>query len=110
MEDIKFHQDNMSAMLTENNRKESSTKWTKHTRSQYFFIKYHIDNGDLSLKYLPMGEMYSYFFTKPLKGSIFWRFRDMIQVILDSTPDVETICPRYIDKVTSQDNVGQNDR
>ena len=50
MEELDFHQDNMSAMLMENNRKESSAKQKNHIQVQYFFIKDCIENGDLSLK------------------------------------------------------------
>ena len=65
VEKLDFHQDNMSAMLMENNGKESSKKQTKNIRVRYFFIKYCIENWDLSLKYCPTGEMYAYLFTKP---------------------------------------------
>ena len=50
VEDLKFQQDNMSAMLMENNGKESITKRTKHIQAQYLFIKDCIDNGDFYLK------------------------------------------------------------
>ena len=55
MEELDFHQDNMSAMLTENNGKESRTKRTKHIRVRYLFINDRIENGDLSLKYFLTG-------------------------------------------------------
>ena len=51
VEELKLHQDNMSAILTENNVKDSSTKRTNHIQVKYFLIKYHVENGDLSLKY-----------------------------------------------------------
>ena len=51
VEDIEFHQDNISAMITEKNGKESITNGTKHIQLLYLFIKDHIENGDLYLKY-----------------------------------------------------------
>ena len=65
-------------------------------------MKDSIKNGDLSLKYFLTGEMYGYLFTKPLQGATFRRFHAMIQRIPYSTPDVDTICPRAIVKVTSR--------
>ena len=71
-------------------------KQKKHIWVRYFFIKDNIENGALLLKYYPTGEMYAYFFIKPLQGA--W---DMIQGITERTPDVEMSCPRAVDKVTS---------
>ena len=49
--------------------------------------------------------MYIYFFTKLLQGATFRRFWDIIQVIPDSTPDVNISFPRAMANVTSQDFV-----
>ena len=49
MEDIELHQDNMIAMLLEINGKELITNFTNHIQVQYFFIKYRIENRNLSL-------------------------------------------------------------
>ena len=54
--------------------------------------------------------MYAYLFTMSLQGEIFGQFRDMIQVITKSTPDVCIICTRSMFKVASQEFVGQNGR
>ena len=74
------------------------------------FIKYRIENGDLSLKFIPIGELYADIFTKPLQGETFWKFWDMIQGIPDSTTDADMSCPRATSKVTSQECVGKNYR
>ena len=55
VEELEFYQYRMSAILMENNGKDSSTKRTKHARVKYFFIKYCIENGDFSLKYFLTG-------------------------------------------------------
>ena len=60
----------------------------------------------MSLKYFLTGEMFTYYFTKPLQVTTFQRFWSMMKGILDSTPDVEMICLRAMAKVTSQECVG----
>ena len=65
-EELELHQDNMSDILMENNGKHSITKRTKNIQMRYFFIKDHIENGDLSLKYCLTGKLYTDFFTKAL--------------------------------------------
>ena len=52
------------------------------------------------LKYFPTGEMYADFLTKPLQGSMFRIFLDMIHGTPKSNPDVDMIFPRAMDKVT----------
>ena len=68
----------MSTMVMESYGKQSSTKRKKHIRVQYFFIMDRIENGYLSLKCCPTGEMYADFFTNQIQGATFWRFWDMI--------------------------------
>ena len=45
----------------------------------------------------------------PLQGATFWIFRAMIQVIPETTPDIDRLCPRSMAKVTYQDCVVQNE-
>ena len=47
VEDIELHQYNMSAMLMENNGKESNKRWGGKIRVRYFFIKDRIENREL---------------------------------------------------------------
>ena len=94
----------------ENNGKHSITKRTKNIQMRYFFIKDHIENGDLSLKYCLTGKMYTDFFTKALWGSMFQQLLAMIQGTPKSTPDIYMICYISMAKVTAQEYVGQNDR
>ena len=110
LEEIKSRQDNMSAVLMENSGKDSITKQTNHTRVWYFFIKGLTENGYLSLKYCPTGEMYAYLFTKPLQGGKFQRLQYMIQGIPESTPDVDMSCPRYMAKFNSKECVWHNNK
>jgi hypothetical protein len=75
-----LYQDNLSAMLLENNGKQSSSKRTKHIRVRYFFIKDRIGNGDISLKHCPTGDMAGDHFTKPLQVAQFRKFRASVLV------------------------------
>ena len=96
-------QDNMSAMLLENNGRASSSKRTRHINIRYFFVTDRIKNGEVSVVHCPTGEMVADFFTKPLQGATFRKFRDLImnnkatvlseQVdpVTDSVPDQRSV-------------------
>ena len=71
-------QDNRSAILLENNGKMSSSKRTKHVNIRYYFIKDRINKKELSVEYCPTGEMTADYFTKPLQGKLFFKFRKTI--------------------------------
>jgi hypothetical protein len=70
-----LYQDNRSAILLESNGKMSSSKRTKHVNIRYYFIMDRINNKELSVEYCPTGEMTADFFTKPLQGKLFFKFR-----------------------------------
>jgi outer membrane protein W len=73
-----LYQDNKSAILLEKNGKLSSSKRTKHVNIRYYFIKDRIANKELSVEYCPTEEMPADFFTKPLQGKLFFKFRKAI--------------------------------
>ena len=75
-------QDNKSAMLLAKNGKASSSKRTKHIHIRYFFITDRIANGDLNIEWCPTGEMVGDYMTKPLQGSLFKKFRDIIMGVV----------------------------
>lgn len=72
------YQDNQSAMLLENNGRMSSSKRTRHIDIRYFFVTDNIKNGNLQVQYCPTDDMFADFFTKPLQGSKYRRFRSVI--------------------------------
>ena len=84
------YQDNQSALLLANNRQASSSKHTHHMNIHYFFIMDHIQAGDLQVEYCPTDDMIADFFTKPLQGGKFVRFRDQI-LNVQSEPDITAI-------------------
>ena len=72
------YQDNKSAMLLEKNGKKSSGKRTRALNIRYFFVTDQIEKGLLTVEYCPTGEMVADYFTKPLQGAQFKKFRNLI--------------------------------
>lgn len=73
-----LHQDNQSAILLETNGKGSSGKRTRHINIRYFFIGDRVASGEVTVKHCPTDQMLGDFFTKPLQGAPFRRFRDAV--------------------------------
>jgi len=76
-ENILF-QDNQSAMKIELNGRKSSGKKTKHMDNRYFWIKDRLQSEGIEVVYCPTLQMLADFFTKPLQGSLFRKFRDVV--------------------------------
>ena len=70
-----MYQDNMSAMLLEQNGKASSGKRTCHINIRFFFIAYRVKKGELFIEHKPTEEMAGNFLIEPLQGAAFCRFR-----------------------------------
>ena len=73
-------QDNKSTILLENNGKRSSSKRTRAFNIRYFFLTDQIEKGNLEVVYCPTTEMDGDFFTKPLQGSTFAKFKKRMGV------------------------------
>ena len=73
-----LHQDNMSTMLLQNNGRMSCGKGSRHINIRYFFITDRIKNKEIRVQYCPTEEMIADYFTKPLQGSLFKKFRNLI--------------------------------
>jgi hypothetical protein len=74
----KVFQDNQSAILLEKNGRGSSSKRTRHINIRYFFVTDRVKSKEVSIEYCPTGEMTGDFFTKPLQGSPFRKFRNRV--------------------------------
>ena len=72
------YQDNQSAILLERNGKASSGRRTRHIDIRYFFATDRIAKGEMRVEYCPTEDMIADFFTKPLQGSLFRKFRALI--------------------------------
>ena len=71
-------QDNQSAIRMENNGRNSCTGNSRHINIRYFFVKDRIDKGELVIQYCPTLDMLADYFTKPLQGKLFHKFREVI--------------------------------
>jgi hypothetical protein len=85
-----IYQDNTSAILLEENGKKSSGKKTRHINIRYFYIQDRVEHNEIQVKFCPTDEMVGDFFTKPLQGAKFRKFRAIImninQDITNNTP------------------------
>jgi len=75
-------QDNKSSMLLEKNGKASSSKRTKHINIQYFFITDRISQGEVTIKWCPIGDIIGDYAAKLLQGALFRKFRDQIMGVV----------------------------
>ena len=77
------YQDNASVILLKKNGKESSSKRTQHFNVRYYFIMDCIGHGEMNIEHCPTTMMVADFYTKPLQGSDFERYRNFILGITD---------------------------
>ena len=82
-----IYQDNQSAILLAKNGRGSSSKRTRHINIRYFFVADRIASKEVKVEYCPTGEMIADYFTKPLQGSLFKKFRDFI---MNGDPSMST--------------------
>jgi hypothetical protein len=73
-----LYQDNKSTILLERNGKKSSSKRTRALNIRYFFLTDQIEKGNLIVEYCPTTEMVADYFSKPLQGKLFQKFRKSI--------------------------------
>ena len=73
-----IYQDNQSAMKMEKNGRNSCTGNSRHVSIRYFFVKDRVEKGEVSIVYCPTENMLADYFTKPLHGALFKKFRDVV--------------------------------
>ena len=73
-----LHQDNESTIKLAKNGRRSSSKLTRHIEVRYYFITNHIARDRVQVSYCPTGDMLADYFSKPLQGSLFRKFRNLI--------------------------------
>jgi len=86
VQDNVIYQDNTSAMQLEKNGRASSGCRTRHIDIRYFFITDRVKRGNIWIEHCPTDDMLGVFFTKPLQGSKFRKFR---WIILNEPVDVD---------------------
>ena len=75
---ITLFQDNRSAILLETKGKVASTKRTRHINIRYFHVLDLVEHNRLKIEYAGTQDMVADFFTKPLQGTAFSRFKSII--------------------------------
>jgi hypothetical protein len=73
-----LHQDNQASIRMEENGNASIGRRTRHINIRYFFIANGVAKKEVSIMYCPTKLMVADCFTKPLQGSLFYKFRDQI--------------------------------
>jgi hypothetical protein len=73
-----LEQDNESAMKLEKNGRLSAGQKSRHINIRYFWIKDRATANGIAIRHCPTLEMLADFFTKPLQGKLFRRFRDVV--------------------------------
>jgi hypothetical protein len=73
-----FYQDNQSAIRLEKNGRASAGQKSRHINIRYFFIKDRIKSDDMKVIHCPTEQMLADFYTKPLQGALFRKFRAVI--------------------------------
>ena len=80
-----LYQDNLSAVKLAQNGRLSNRKKTRYINIRYYFITEQISKGNVLAKYFPTDMLTADFYSKPLKGKLFWIFRDVILNIGETT-------------------------
>ena len=96
-----IYQDNKSAILLKQNGRASSSKRTCHINIRYYFVTDRANCREIKLKHCPTTEMLGDYFTKPLQGGLFNKFRDRI---LNIQTDPSIVPPEDHRSVLGQDH------
>jgi hypothetical protein len=73
-----FEQDNKSAIKLEKNGRLSAGPRSRHINIRHFWMKDRVKNAGITIRHCLTLLMIGDFFTKPLQGALFRKFRDVI--------------------------------
>ena len=73
-----FAQDNQSAIRLERNGRSSAGQKSRHIHIRYFWITDRLKADNIKLIHCPTEAMLADFFTKPIQGNLFRRFRAVL--------------------------------
>ena len=62
----------------ENNGRNFCTRNSWHIDIKYFWVKDRVDKKEVEIKYCPTTLMLAYYYTNPLQGNVFRRYREVI--------------------------------
>ena len=95
----RVHQDNLSGKQLETNGRVPSSKRIRHMNIRYFFVADVQKRQHTTIEYCPTDEMIGNFFTKPVGGAKFRRFRSIIMNV--SYDECRPVC---VDKLMAIHN------
>jgi len=104
MDEIVFEQDNESTIQMETNGQISAGQKSTHINIRYFWIKDQTKALEIDVRHCPTLTMLADFFTKPLNGSLFRKFRDVI-LGYKCVSSFQEIFPQEV-----EEHVGNNDQ
>jgi Reverse transcriptase (RNA-dependent DNA polymerase) len=73
-----LEQDNESAIKLAKNGRTSAGPKSRHIDIRFFWLKDRIKSGEIIIRHCPTAHMLADFFTKPLQGSLFRRFKAVV--------------------------------
>ena len=83
-----IYQDNMSTIALIKNGRSNSER-TRHIAIRFFFLADRVNSNEISIEYMPTGEMLADILTKPLQGELFRKLRDRLLNWYDTDDDEE---------------------
>ena len=78
LESNTFAQDNQSAIKLEKNGRASAGQKSRHIDIRYFWVKDRVKSENIDIVHCPTEEMLADFFTKPLQGQLFEKFKRVL--------------------------------
>jgi hypothetical protein len=88
-----LEQDNESAIKLAKNGRTSAGPKSRHIDIRFFWLKDRIKAGEIIIRHCPTAHMLADFFTKPLQGNLFRRFKAVVlghkhvDTLQDITPE-----------------------
>jgi hypothetical protein len=73
-----LEQDNQSAIKLATNGRASAGPKSRHIDIRYFWLKDRVRSGEIRIRHCPTHQMLADFFTKPLQGYLFHRFKAVV--------------------------------
>ena len=73
-----LYQDNQSTILMLKNGRNSCTGNSRHIHIRFFFVKDRVDKKEVKVEYCASLDMLADFFTKPLQGQLFLKFKRVL--------------------------------
>ena len=102
----RFAQDNQSAMRLERNGRTSAGQKSRHINIRYFWITDRLRAESIRLEHCPTECMLGDFFTKPLQGSLFRKFRSVLLGHVSALALSPSSPPSPEERVEDQEQVG----